>query len=105
MRNTRKILVALLVLMSILMSLAVVAIPASAEAATTLYLTPNSNWKADGARFAARFWTDTPSFKEVWVDMKDPDGDGVYECQIPEGMEKVIICRMKPSASANNWNK
>ena len=78
MKNTRKLLVALLVLMSILMSLAVVAIPASAEAATTLYLTPNSNWKADGARFAAYFFGNG----EKWVSMTDSDKDGIYEVAV-----------------------
>ena len=100
MRNTRKILVALLVLMTILTSLAVVAIPASAEAATTLYLTPNANWKADGARFAAYFFGNG----EKWVSMTDSDKDGIYEVAVPAGYPSVIFCRMNPNASANNWN-
>ena len=100
MRNTRKILVALLVLMSILMSLAVVAIPASAEAATTLYLTPNANWKVDNARFAAYFFGNG----EKWVSMTDSDKDGIYEVAVPAGYPNVIFCRMNPNASANNWN-
>ena len=36
--------------------------------------------------------------------MTDADGDGYYECEIPEGYPNVIFCRMNPSATANNWN-
>ena len=67
MKHTRKILVALLVLMSILMSLAVVAIPASAAQPKTLYLKPGSNWTQSNARFAAYFFGNG----DKWVDMKD----------------------------------
>ena len=65
-----------------------------------LYLTPNSNWKVDNARFAAYFFGNG----EKWVSMTDPDKDGVYEVEIPDGYPNVIFCRMNPSASANNWN-
>lgn len=65
-----------------------------------LYLTPNSNWKVDNARFAAYFFGNG----EKWVSMTDPDKDGVYEVEIPSGYPNVIFCRMNPSASANNWN-
>lgn len=71
-----------------------------------LYLTPNSNWKVDNARFAAYFFGSTPN--EVWVSMTDDDKDGIYELNIPEGYDygtgNVIFCRMNPSQSANNWN-
>ena len=65
-----------------------------------LYLKPNSNWVKDGARFAAYFFGNG----EAWVSMTDPDGDGIYEVEIPEGFTKVIFCRMNPSAAANNWS-
>ena len=65
-----------------------------------LYFKPNSNWKADSARFAAYFFGNG----EKWVDMTDNDGDGIYECTIPSGYTKVIFCRMNGSTSANNWN-
>ena len=103
MKHTRKILIALLLVMTLMVSMATI-FASAAETPEKLYLTPNANWKKDGARFAARFWTNTPSFSEQWVDMKDPDGDGIYECQIPEGMEFVIICRMNPGNAANGWD-
>ena len=67
-----------------------------------LYLKPNTNWKKDGARFAAYFFGNG----ETWVSMTDPDGDGIFEVQIPTSKKypSVIFCRMNPSASANNWS-
>lgn len=67
-----------------------------------LYLKPNSNWKKDNARFSAYFFGNG----EIWVDMKDPDNDGVYQVLIPTDKQypNVIFCRMNPSAIANNWN-
>ena len=66
-----------------------------------LYLIPNANWKVDNARFAAYFF----GAGETWVDMNDSNGDGIYECEVPEGnWTNVIFCRMNPSATANNWD-
>ncbi|MBO5805726.1 MAG: fimbrillin family protein [Tidjanibacter sp.] len=66
-----------------------------------LYLAPNANWKADGARFAAYFF----EAGEAWVSMTDSDADGIYEVGIPVGgYTKVIFCRMNPATTANNWN-
>ncbi len=68
---------------------------------TKLYLTPNSNWKSDGARFAAYFYGNG----ETWVSMTQVDGEtDLYECAVPSGYPNVIFCRMNPSATANNWN-
>ena len=98
MRNTRKILIALLVVMTLLVSMATLF--ASAAAPEKLYLTPNANWKQSNARFAAYFFGNG----EKWVSMTDADGDGVYEVDVPAGYPNVIFCRMNPSATANNWN-
>ena len=66
-----------------------------------LYLTPNSNWKSDGARFAAYFFGNG----EKWVSMTAVAGEtDLYEVTTPAGYPKVIFCRMNPSASANNWS-
>ena len=103
MRNTRKALVALLVLMTILVSLAAVAIPASAASQPEkLYLAPNSNWKQSNARFAAYFFGNG----ETWVSMTYNSTLGLYEVTVPTSKvyPSVIFCRMNPSASANNWN-
>ena len=66
-----------------------------------LYLAPNTNWKTDGARFAAYFF----GAGETWVSMTDEDGDSIYEVHIPVGSyTSVIFCRMNPGTTANNWD-
>lgn len=70
------------------------------EKAKYLYLTPNSDWKSDGARFAAYFFGNG----EKWVDMKDDDGDGIYTCEKQSGFPQVIFCRMNPAYTGNQWN-
>ena len=77
---------------------------ANTACANTLFLKPNANWKTDNARFAAYFCNGSSTAK--WVDMKDTDGDGIYECAIPknENHKNVIFCRMKSGTTANNWN-
>ena len=101
MRNTRKILFALLVVMTLMVGMfAVTASAAKTTVETTFYLTPNANWKIDNARFALYTWDGG----EKWFDMSDTNGDGVYECTIPAGIENIIFCRMNPGATDNNWD-
>lgn len=67
----------------------------------TIYFHPSTNWKSDGARFAAYFFGDG----EVWVDLTDADGDGNYECKLPAGgYTNVIFARMNPEFTDNNWS-
>lgn len=68
------------------------------------YLVPNSNWKKDNARFAIYFFGDEG---DIWVDMKDDNGDDIYVGNTPnngKNYKKMIFCRMNPNAAANNWN-
>ena len=101
MRNTRKIFVALVIVLAMMLSMATLFVSAADQPAK-LYLTPNANWKTDSARFAAYFFGNG----ETWVSMTDDDGDGVYEVNVPTDTvyPNVIFCRMNPSATANNWN-
>lgn len=70
---------------------------------TKLYLTPNSNWTQDSARFAAYFFKDGGN---TWVSMADTDSDGTYEVSIPDGgYTNVIFCRMNPGTADNNFNE
>lgn len=98
MKNTRKILALVLVLMMVLPMFTMFTVSAATPA--KLYLTPNANWKADNARFAAYFFGNG----ETWVSMTDADKDGIYECTVPTGYPSVIFCRMDPAKTANNWN-
>ena len=105
MRNTRKLLVALVLVISILMTMAMAVIPASAANMTggeKLYLVPSANWNQSNARFAAYFF----GTGEAWASMTKVEGQSnLYEVTVPAGnWTNVIFCRMNPSASANNWN-
>jgi hypothetical protein len=72
-----------------------------AAAPEKLYLTPNSNWKKDKARFAAYFFGNG----EKWVGMTKVEGEtDLYEVSVPAGYPNVIFCRMNPGQTANNWN-
>lgn len=73
----------------------------NAAAPTTLYLTPNSNWKQSSAWFAAYFYGNG----DTWVKMTDSNGDGIYEVAVPSGYPNVIFCRMNSSnTSSMTWN-
>lgn len=66
-----------------------------------LYLTPNTNWNTDNARFAAYFFGNG----ETWVDMTLVEGEtNIYAVTVPAGFEDIIFCRMNPSTTDNNWN-
>ena len=74
----------------------------SDEVSGTLYMLPNSNWREAGARFAAYFFEGEAN---AWVDLTDVDGDGCYECMIPDGgYSNVIFTRMNPDTAENNWD-
>ena len=73
-----------------------------AATATRLYLNPGSNWKSDGARFAAYFFNNSNN-TNTWKSMTKHD-DNTYYVDVPSGYPQVIFCRMNPSATANNWN-
>lgn len=67
---------------------------------TVLYLTPNSNWKVDGARFAAYFFGNG----ETWASMTLVEGEtNLYSVVAPDGYPNVIFCRMNPANAENNW--
>ena len=72
-------------------------------AADQLVFEPHDNWTQANARFAAYFFG---TAGEAWSGMTVvPGKPGIYYTTKPAGaFEKVIFCRMNPSASANNWN-
>ena len=94
----RKITISLLALLLALPTMA-----ATISGGTKLYLTPNSNWKQSGARYAAYFFGDG----EGWASMTKVEGEtDLYEVTSPAGKNftNVIFCRMNPGATTNNWN-
>ena len=54
------------------------------EAKKYIYLTPNSNWKVDNARFAIYVWG--ASTGEKWVSMTAVTSD-LYRCELPDGYD------------------
>ncbi|MBQ2972244.1 MAG: CotH kinase family protein [Ruminococcus sp.] len=71
---------------------------------TTLYLKPNNNWKADGARFAAYLCNGSSAAK--WYSASDGDGDGIYSITVSSGEShaNIIWCRMNGANATNDWN-
>jgi hypothetical protein len=70
---------------------------------TKLYLKANSNWKADGARFAAYFFGNG----DKWVSMTAvADQTDLYEEAIPtdKSYPSVIFCRMNGGNQTNGWS-
>jgi putative component of toxin-antitoxin plasmid stabilization module len=56
---------------------------------------------ADGAWFAAYFWSDASSGS---IKLTDENSDGIYEGKIPVGMSGMLFCRMNPAYSSFSWN-
>ena len=73
----------------------------------TLYFHPSFHWTSDAAQFAAYFYNNGPGADATptWVNMTDGDGDGIYEVANAKQHEYVIICRMNPARTENNWDK
>ncbi len=68
-----------------------------------VYLNPNSDWKSEGARFAAAFMNSGKS-STTWVSMDDVGG-GLYRAAVPASDNYyVIFCRMKGDQADNNWS-
>ena len=101
MKNTRKLLVALVLVLTMLVGMTTIFASAASQP-EYLYLTPNANWKQSNARFAAYFFGNG----ETWVSMTYNSTLGVYEVKVPTAKvyPNVIFVRMNPSTTANNWN-
>ena len=100
MKKFGKILSLVLVLVMALTAMSVITVSA-ADQPEKLYLTPNANWKADNARFAAYFFGNG----ETWVSMTYNSELGAYEVTVPTNKvyPSVIFCRMNPGTTANSW--
>ena len=66
-----------------------------------LYLLPSTEWKDSNARFAAYLFGGDG---ELWLNLTDSNGDGIYELTTQGTHEKVIFCRMNPETTENNWD-
>lgn len=101
MKQTKKIILALLVALTLFSC--VMAVGATAESGDfTVYFAPDSNWRSDNARFAAYVWIDGGDHQ--WIELSDPNGDGIYEGVIPAGYVNVIFARLDPNDSHTGWS-
>ena len=103
MKNKLKRLLSLVVALVMIVGMfPIFASAASISGGTLLYLSPNSNWATDNARFAVYFFGDG----DAWVNMTDSNYDGVYECTSPAGKNftNIIFCRMNPANTTNSWD-
>ena len=104
MKHTRKILVALLILMTLLMSLVVVAIPASAETTKTVYFTNSNGW----SNVYAYAWYGSssttlgawPGTKMTYVETNDMKQD-IYAIEVPTNSTKIIFNNGSGTQSAD----
>ena len=73
------------------------------QGGVTYYLKANSNWKADGARFAINLCLGPSS--ETWADCAQVGTSDYYSVTLPVGYwNTMIFCRMNGGTSANNWD-
>ncbi len=102
--NTRKIILALILVFTMMMSFATVSVFAADDSASgsTVYLKPDSNWLTDSPRFAIYAWG--TGLDAVWVNMAASTESGVYEGVVPAGYTNMIFCRMNPNVTENRWN-
>ena len=107
MRKLSKILVLALVLMTVLTAVSVFSFTASAETMKTYYLDAGGSglWDQAGAKFVGYFWVDGGA--STFVELKDNDADGIYECTVDASFTKVIFLRKSKATLdwANEWNR
>ena len=68
-----------------------------------IFFKPNQKWidkaSKDKLHFAGRFWTGSA----VWKQMKDDNGDGIYDCEKPTNGNEVIFCLVNNTDNIENW--
>ena len=75
----------------------------SVAADVTVYLKPNANWLSNSARFAVYLFN---ADGNTWLDMVAADEENVYKATFDsETYPTMILCRMNPSTTENNFNE
>lgn len=71
--------------------------------AKTVYFKPGSSWLQDGARFALYMFTGTDA--SAWTDFAVVDAENhIYKATFDDSKTNMILCRMNPSTTENNWD-
>ena len=70
------------------------------------YFKTNSEWKADGARFAVCFqWKENGGQEDNWQScIAVPGATDIYYVKAPAKYWDMFFCRMNGSTSTNNWS-
>ena len=80
------------------------ALSASADELRTVYLKPGSNWAQDNARFALFMYDSNNVNAASWVDFTSISNGLYYAYFNSTKYNKMILCRMNPNISYNNWD-
>ncbi len=71
--------------------------------AKTVYFKPGSSWLQDGARFALYMFTGPDA--SAWTDFAVVDAENnIYKATFDDSKTNMILCRMNPSTTENNWD-
>lgn len=70
------------------------------EKADVVYLVPGS-WAEDGSMYAAWCWK--TGGDGAWYDVTDSDGDGIYECVVPEDCDMIIFVDFNAGTTTPDW--
>lgn len=70
----------------------------------TIYLNAGggASWDQAGAWFDAWVWGSSQA--DAWYTFADPDGDGIYEVEIPADATGMKILRKASSSTTHDWN-
>ncbi len=79
--------------------LALLTLAPMSVSAKTIYFKPNSNWTEANAWFLAWTWGGS----DAWMTVTDSDGDGVYECEVPNNNTTIKFLRKNPSNTSQDW--
>ena len=101
MKHTRKILVALILVLT--MVVGITAITASAaEDTRTVHLNPGAEYSKDNAWFAIWSWAEGQD--GAWYVATDKESDGIYEIELPVANVGLKVLRMSPEVNTPDWS-
>jgi hypothetical protein len=72
------------------------------DVAGKVYFVPSAAWKADNSVYGAWFWGGSQA--GVFVAATDEDGDGIYECIVPDECVQVIFVDFNSGSSELVWD-
>ncbi|MBQ7325880.1 MAG: hypothetical protein IJW93_00180 [Clostridia bacterium] len=103
MKHTRKILVALILVFTMVVGItAITASAAEAEETRTVYLNPGAEYSKDNAWFAIWSWVEGQD--GAWYVATDKESDGIYEIELPVANDGLKVLRMDPAVNTPDWS-